>query len=192
LLDPLGFDVSTAENGLVALQRMAEQCPDLVILDLVMPEMDGLEAAREIRQRPELSATRIIGASATVTDSAHKEGFAEICDAFVTKPIQIDSLLERIREQLKITWNRAPSESSSSNAAAGADFTVYSLEIPPRDKLKEVHELALLGDVRKIQAWAAQLEENDPKYRLFSGKLRELAGSYRTKAILALLDEHLG
>src|SRR5690349_7290195 len=41
LLDPLGFEVSTTENGQIALQRVSEQCPDLMILDLVMPEMDG-------------------------------------------------------------------------------------------------------------------------------------------------------
>jgi CheY-like chemotaxis protein len=161
-------------------------------MDLVMPEMDGLETAREMRKRPELSGTKIIGASATVTDSAHKELFVSVCDVFVSKPVQIDLLLERIREQLGIVWNRATSELSSSVSVAGAGDAVSLLVVPQPDELREVHELALLGDVRKIQAWAARMEENNPAYRLFAGKLRELAGAYRTKAILALLDEHMG
>jgi CheY-like chemotaxis protein len=191
LLDPLGFAVSTAENGQIALQRMSEQCPDLVILDLIMPVMDGLETIREIRKRPAMSGTRIIGSSATVMDSTRKEAFAAACDAFLTKPIQIDLLLEQIREQLGIAWNRAASGVSISVSTTVVDSSVNSLETPPVDELKSVHELALLGDLRKVQAWAAQLEEKNPKYRLFAGKLRELAGTYRTKAILALLNEHM-
>ena len=190
LLGPLDFDVSTAENGRDALQMASENTPDLVIMDLVMPEMDGLECAREMRKQPELSGVKIIGVSATVTDSVSKAVFIATCDAFVTKPIQIDLLLELIRVKLDITWNRTQPELPACAVATEYDSGI-SPEIPSRDELKNVHELALLGDVRRIQAWATQLEENNPKYRIFTGKLRELAGGYRTKAILLLLDEHL-
>ena len=189
LLDPLGFAVTTAENGAVALQQAAEYHPDLVILDLVMPEMDGLECAREMRKSKELSRMKIIGASATVTDSASKEAFVAACDAFVIKPIQIDLLLELIRVQLGITWKKTPS-AIPSFIASGENSSI-TFEIPPPEKLEVVHELALLGNVRKIQSWAAQLEQNDPEYSMFAGKLHGLAGSYRMKDILSLLNEHM-
>lgn len=189
LLDPLGFAVTTAENGAVALQNAAEHHPDLVILDLVMPEMDGLDCAREMRKRVELSRIKIIGASATVTDSANKEAFVAVCDAFIIKPIQIDLLLELIRVQLGIIWKRTPS-AIPSVIASGENGSV-TFEIPPPEKLEVVNELALLGDVRKIQSWAAQLEQNAPEYRLFAGKLHGLAGSYRMKDILSLLKEYM-
>ena len=189
LLDPLGFAVTTAENGAVALQHAAEYHPDLVILDLVMPEMDGLECAREMRKRVELSAMKIIGASATVTDSADKEAFVAACDAFVIKPIQIDLLLELIRVQLGITWKRT--QSAIPSFSASGENSSVTFEIPPPEKLEVVHELALLGDVRKIQSWAAQLEQNDPEYSPFAGKLQGLAGSYRMKDILSLLNEYM-
>lgn len=188
LLDPLGFAVSTAENGRVALQLAAERRPDLVILDLVMPEMDGYDTAREMRTIPELSGARIIGASATVTDSAKKDAFAAICDVFLTKPIRIDLLLERIRVLLGITWSKTAA-GPEAPAAAEPEAT---FEAPMPDELKDVYELALLGDVRKIQAWAACLEERDMRYGPFAEKLRELAGAFRTKAILAMLDEYMG
>ncbi len=189
LLEPLGFNVTTAENGAVALQRAAERRPDLAIMDLVMPEMDGLECVRELRTMEGLSALKVIGASATVTDSASKETFMTACDAFVSKPIRIDPLLERIGELLGITWDRTASKLPPSIFSAAADHADNRPEIPPRDELKMLHELALLGDVRKIQAWAIKLEESNPRYQRFAGKLRELAGSYRTKDILALLNE---
>lgn len=192
LLDQLGFAIATAENGQVALQRAVAHRPDLIILDLVMPVMDGLEAAMEMRNSPELSGVRIIGASATVTESGRKESFTAICDDFVPKPIQIDLLLERIRIQLGIVWNLAPSDFSSSLSSGGIHGPASLLVVPPLEDLKAVHELALRGDVRRIQAWATQLEESDSKYQNFTGKLRELAATYRTKAILALLDEHMG
>jgi len=189
LLEPLGFAVSTAENGRAALQCLAELTPDLVILDMVMPEMDGLEAAEAMRRIPKLTGMKIIGASATVSESARKEEFAALCDAFVTKPIQIDLLLERIKGQLGIEWNRT---AAGSCAVAGADGLEAEFEVPTPARLRSVYELALLGDMRRIQAWAAQLEDDDSHYTPFAARLRELAGAYRTKAILALLDEHLG
>jgi CheY-like chemotaxis protein len=87
---------NTAQNGQEALQLVSEQRPDLVVLDLVMPEMDGLEFATRLRQNNDFAATKIIGASATVTDGARKDAFMAACDDFVTKPIRIDLLLEKI------------------------------------------------------------------------------------------------
>ncbi|MBT0665289.1 response regulator [Geobacter pelophilus] len=191
LLEPLGFVVSTAENGRYALQSALSHSPDLVIMDLVMPDIDGFEAARAIRKTPELSGTKIIGASATVTDSAYKEDFMSICDAFVTKPIQMDLLLERIREQLAIEWNVVKPDFQTSQYVAPGEDEPTTQEIPSPDGLEEVYELALLGDVRKIQAWAAQLAIDEPQYRFFAERILELAGSYRTKAILALLKEYM-
>ncbi|GAM09084.1 autoinducer 2 sensor kinase/phosphatase LuxQ [Geobacter sp. OR-1] len=192
LLDPLGFNVSTAENGRTALQLAADHCPNLMILDLVMPEMDGFETALELRKRQELSGVKIIGASATVTDSGFKEEFMTLCDAFVTKPIRINLLLERIKELLAISWIMTTDELHSSVAAAESYEHLSLTDIPPLDRLKEVHELALRGDIRKIQTWSVQLEQDQPNYRPFAGKLRELASTYRTKAILALLEEYMG
>lgn len=191
LLEPLGFDISTAENGRIALQQATEDHPDLVIMDLVMPEMDGLECIRELRENAELSGMKIIGASATVTDSNSKEAFVASCNVFVTKPIQIDLLLELIGEQLGINWNRAVSKPLAYFPTADAGDSVTMLEAPPLKELKTVHELALLGDARKIQVWAAQQEEINPQYGLFAEKLRGLAASYRIKDILALLNENM-
>jgi signal transduction histidine kinase/ActR/RegA family two-component response regulator len=192
LLEPLGFDVATAADGRAALERISERIPDLVILDLVMPELDGLETAREIRKRPELASTRIIGASATITDSDSKALFASTCDAFVIKPIQVDLLLERIRELLEISWEREESGGPMPGEIYGEDGVVDALEVPPAAVLRTVHDLAMRGDLRMVHAWASELAGRNPEYRRFAGKLIEMAGAFRANAILAMLEAHLG
>jgi len=192
LLVPLGFEVATAENGRVALVQAEVSRPDLVLLDLVMPEMDGLEMAREMRQHPRLAKARIIGASATASDSAHKELFASVCDDFIVKPINIDLLLDKIRMHLQIVWETAQSKAAETVPPREIEEGLEQAEIPATEKLQELYELGLLGDMRKIQAWAAQLDESDGKYRRFADKLRELAGDFKTKAILALATHPAG
>ncbi len=192
LLEPLGFRIDTAQNGQEALVRAEEQCPDLVMMDLVMPEMNGLEAATEMRNRPDLAGAKIIGASATATDSAHKEAFMAVCDAFVTKPIRIDILLEKIGRHLDIEWETAlPDAGTVQNVRVAANDGDL-LVAPGSEKIEELYRLAMMGDMKEIAAWAAELESGDRIFSLFADKLRDLAGGFKTKAVLALVEQYRG
>jgi CheY-like chemotaxis protein len=189
LLQPLGFSIGTACNGLEALDQVSSHHTDLVLLDLVMPGMDGLETAKKLRTLSVCSETRIIGASATVSGSSHKIAFSSVCDDFVAKPIRIDLLLEKIRQQLELVWETTPGVPSPALSKIREE-SPDALMVPPRAELQELYQLALLGDMRKIQAWAARLAEDDA-YRSFARKLSEMAGSFRTKAVLALVERYL-
>ncbi len=194
LLEPLGFKLDTAQNGEEALLRANEHRPDLVLMDLVMPEMNGLEAATLMRKNRGMDGTRIIGASATATDNAHKEAFVAVCDDFVIKPIRIDSLLEKIGRLLGIEWDTAtPTES---NGADRADRNHANSEeplvVPEAEQIERLYELAMMGDMMKIEKWATELEERDQSFRGFAGKLRFLAGGFKTRAILALAERYRG
>ncbi|HTG80297.1 MAG TPA: ATP-binding protein [Geobacteraceae bacterium] len=189
LLEPLGFHLDTAQNGREAVRLTAECRPDLVLLDLVMPEMDGLEAATLIRQNPDLAGIRIIGASATVTESSHKEAFAAACDAFVEKPIRVDFLLEKIGMMLRIEWEAEPPEASQTEREGGREEPFV---VPPPHELEGLFDLAMMGDMSRIEAWAEALERRNGAYRCFAAKLRDLAGGFKTKAILALVEDTLG
>ncbi len=192
LLEPLGFELDTAQNGREAVRLAEKRRPDLVLLDLVMPEMDGQEAATLIRQNRELAGTRIIGASATVTESTHKEAFAAACDDFVEKPIRIDSLLEKIGHLLRIEWETAPAETSAlvNGAERGRREEWYT--VPSPEEMEGLFELAMMGDMSRIEAWADMLEERNKAYRSFADRLRELAGGFKTKAILAMVEHAMG
>jgi len=172
LLEPLGFELDTAQNGREALLEVSAQRPDLVLLDLVMPEMDGLEAATLLRQNPDLSATmRIIGASATVTDNMHKEAFIAACDDFVTKPIRIDLLLEKIGVLLGIEWEMTSAAKGGAVNGRKSEKNEEPFVAPPPDELAGLYELAMLGDMLKIEAWAIALETKNGTYRCFAGRV---------------------
>lgn len=192
LLEPLGFEVDTAQNGRDALLRAEEHRPDLVLMDLVMPEMNGLEAATLMRENRKLTDTRIIGTSATATDNAYKETFVASCDDFVTKPIRIDLLLEKIGGQLGIEWRTAPTEIEGVKGGRSIANGEELLVVPAAEEIERLYELAMMGDMLKIEKWATELDAKDHVYRFFAEKLRELAGGFKTKAILALVEQYRG
>lgn len=192
LLDPLGFDLDTARNGLEALKLAAEYLPDLVLMDLVMPEMDGLETVLRMRNDPKLSALKIIGASATITESANRDAFANACDDFIEKPISIDSLLEKMGILLGIQWDIAETESIGPKSSAVMLKRAEPVIAPLPHELDELYVLAKLGDMQKIEQWAVDLAEKDNKYAGFAGTLRDLAAGFRTKAILLLVEQFRG
>lgn len=190
LLDPLGFRVDTASNGEEALSMAIERQPDLVLMDLVMPVMNGLEATRLMRANPQFDRTRIIGASASVTDSSHKNEFIEVCDDFVIKPIRIDLLLEKIGSSLGIEW--VTEEIVTPARETYAALHDGEMLTPPSSELDELLDLAMMGDMLGVESWATELAERDARYRNFAGRLKELAGSFRTKAILELVKRCRG
>jgi two-component system, OmpR family, KDP operon response regulator KdpE len=101
-----GYEVSIAKNGVEALTLYIEKAPDLVITDLSMPEMDGVELTREIRQR---DTTPIIVVSVRNQESAKIQALDEGADDYITKPFGIQELLARVRVQLRRAMDREPS-----------------------------------------------------------------------------------
>ena len=91
-----GFNVVEAEDGLEGLLKATSTCPDLIILDLAMPQMDGLEAARRIHAQPKLARVPIIVISAFVTKEVEADIRAVGCVAIFPKPFDVNALLARI------------------------------------------------------------------------------------------------
>lgn len=190
LFEPLGFTVDTALNGEEALKVAHEQQPDLVLMDLVMPVMDGLEAIRLLRADPEFDRVGIIGASASITSSGQKGDFIRICDDFVIKPIRIDVLLEKIGNQLKIEW--VTEEIAVPPKAAYANANNEEMITPPPAEMDDLLDLAMSGDMQGVEQWADEIATRDARYRAFADRLKDLAGGFKTKAVLALVKRCRG
>jgi CheY-like chemotaxis protein len=92
-----GYDVIEAENGKYAVLEASLKHPDLIIMDLTMPEMDGVEAARRILQVPKLAETPILVVSAYATAEVRADAFAAGCKEVMEKPIDVDVLLEKVK-----------------------------------------------------------------------------------------------
>jgi signal transduction histidine kinase/ActR/RegA family two-component response regulator/HAMP domain-containing protein len=104
LLQRLGFETCEAADGEQAFRMALAERPDLVLMDSTMPGVDGIEATKRIRQTPETSSLPIIVASANASPAARERCIAAGADAFVTKPITVDDLLEQIGRALRLEW----------------------------------------------------------------------------------------
>jgi CheY-like chemotaxis protein len=91
-----GFTVLQAGNGEEAVQTARQERPDLILMDLQLPVMSGLEAMRRIRHIPELAAMPIIALTGFATDFDAARAKAAGCTEFVTKPYDLDTLLDTI------------------------------------------------------------------------------------------------
>ena len=102
LLRRRGYNVIEAEDGLEGLLKAGGKDPDLVLLDLALPEMDGVEVARRIHEMPKLSQIPIFVISAYLTEEIQADLRALGCVGMFRKPFDADVLLENIRVTLSI------------------------------------------------------------------------------------------
>ncbi|PLX01255.1 MAG: DNA-binding response regulator [Marinilabiliales bacterium] len=96
-----GFNVITASNGLEAISEAKKHKPDLILLDVMMPEMDGIETCEKIREIPEISKTMVAFLTARGEDYSQVAGFDAGGDDYITKPIKPKVLTSRIKALLK-------------------------------------------------------------------------------------------
>lgn len=100
LMRRAGFEVEVARNGREALQALDGPPPDLLLLDVMMPEFDGYEVCEQVRARPEWNRTRIIMLTARGRDVERERGLALGADAYVTKPFSTRDLVEQVKQML--------------------------------------------------------------------------------------------
>lgn len=96
-----GYNVITAENGADAVKKAKKHQPHLIILDVMMPEMDGIEACEQIRAIPELNNTLITFLTARGEDYSQMAGFDAGADDYITKPIKPKVLVSKIKGLLR-------------------------------------------------------------------------------------------
>jgi two-component system alkaline phosphatase synthesis response regulator PhoP len=96
-----GYDVSTANNGKEAIQKAKELKPHLIILDVMMPEMDGIETCAQMREIDDLNNTIIAFLTARGEDYSQIAGFDAGGDDYITKPIKPKVLISRVKALLK-------------------------------------------------------------------------------------------
>ncbi len=96
LLEAFGYQVVEAVDGCEAVERAREWHPELVLMDLMMPRMDGLEATRVLRADPEMTGTRIV--ALTAVEGARSSVLEAGCDEMFPKPIDVRRLLQRLPE----------------------------------------------------------------------------------------------
>lgn len=100
-LEKEGFQIATAQNGKEAVSKVVSFNPHLILMDVMMPEMDGMEACREIRELPEGKSTIIAFLTARSEDYSQMAGFEAGGDDYISKPIKPRILISKVKAWLK-------------------------------------------------------------------------------------------
>jgi len=99
-LEAKGYRVSTAADGKEALAKLEEVRPELVLLDVMMPGMDGWEVARVIKNHPQFASVRLVMLTARSDFTDKQEGLRSGADDYIVKPIRLEELGERVEKNL--------------------------------------------------------------------------------------------
>ena len=98
LMEKEGYTVKLAQSGKEAIEKIAVLQPDLILLDIMLPDLDGYEIYQIIRERPEWESIRVIFLTAKNRDADIAKGLAMGADAYITKPFANSELIAKIRE----------------------------------------------------------------------------------------------
>ena len=180
LLTPLGFEICEAENGQQALDLVTDNRPDLILMDLVMPELDGFQATRQIRQSDALQGVVIIGLSASVFEEDKDQSIDAGCDDFVAKPLQASELLDKIGTHLKLEWiyeEEAPTEETPFVA-------------PPSEALGALYDFAQKGQIRGIKEEIDKLAEMGEAFGSFVSQVKEMVEGFRLEELCDFLKPY--
>jgi len=186
LLAPLGFDLREAADGREGLNKATAWQPELILMDLVMPVMDGFEATRRIRQTPALQNVIVIALSASVFEHNRQQSLEAGCNDFIPKPIRVENLLEQLRIHLRLEWIYAgdgPRELLQAKTVIMAETLVG----PPAAEAAALFDLAMMGDIKGILQRVETIEKLGAQFKPFAGELRRLAKEYRMKEIRELV-----
>ncbi len=189
ILKPLGFVVIEAGNGQEGLEKAKEHYPDLIITDLLMPVVDGLEMIRSLRKIEEFVNTPIFASSNFASDFALLKHQDVGYDDILVKPVQLEVLIEKLQKELNLQWNFNYAEPLATFSHSTVLERVEDKPpiFPPADVLQELYQLARTGYIAKIQARAQQLKQLSPEYSPLADRILTLSARFDTDAILTLL-----
>ena len=179
ILEPLGFYLTEAESGESCLEKVAEQPPDLILLDISMTGMDGVETALQLRDRDWRMPIIVLSANAYANDrvAALNAG----CNDFLAKPINVESLMHKLKLYLSLNW-----QYREQSVIVAVDPS-RQLKTPPPAILQNCVDCMRIGDILGLKKVLAELLGVHPEYREFFSKLQQLAEQFQIGEIRRLL-----
>ncbi len=201
-LEKEGFKVYTAQNGAEAIKIAEKKVPHLIILDVMMPEMDGIAACEELRKIPALQSCIIAFLTARGEDYSQIAGFEAGADDYITKPIRPKVLVSRVKALLKRTGGNGTSAAAAvdnANTVSNGDLVIdkerYLIKMNGEEMIlprKEFELLSLLvskpGKVFTREeiyysVWGDNVVVGDRTIDVHIRKLREKIGNEHIKTL---------
>ena len=192
-LEKEGYVLETAENGAVGVEKAKTFKPDLILLDIMMPEMDGIEACQEIRKEENLANTIIVFLTARGEDYSQLAGYDAGADDYITKPVKPKVLVSKLKALLRRT--SVVETEVSSDSTIVIDRQKYVVKVDGKGinlPKKEFELLALLHsekdrvftrDFIMNSVWGTDVIVGDRTIDVHIRKLREKIGDNYIKTI---------
>ncbi|QTA81386.1 Two component system response regulator/histidine kinase, PAS domain-containing [Desulfonema limicola] len=185
LLAPLGFEIIEAGHGREGMEKLKEFKPDVIITDIIMPEMNGIEFIQHIRQSNDLKNTVIFAVSASVYQENQKNSIKAGADIFLSIPIKADHVLEQLQHFLSLEWRYDK----------GDENVIEEIEeefiLPSKKILKDLKYLAQTGAIRKLEKQTEKLAQSDKKFKPFANSLEPLIKNFMVEEVEVLIEKYL-
>ncbi len=190
LLSPLGFEVGEAQTGPEAVQTALKLKPNLIFMDIRMPELSGLDAIRHIRRHAFDTPIHIVAISASAFEHNRLECLMAGADDFIAKPFKINQILEAAGRLLQLNWiydrfSRPLPDAFESN------LKQFKL---PKEDLDRFKELAAIGNIKRIIALARQIEARASNFEPLTQAIIKSAREFNTATIMdwiTILEQNL-
>ncbi len=182
-LKEIGFKCFEATNGKEGLIKTEEIKPDLILTDISMPEMDGLEMMQILRKNQEFSNVPIVVSSASVYEKDVKQSLAAGANEFLPKPIQVEELLQILHSYLQLEWIYAKNEQKLETSLNEVSIDKQELVVPSGAEMDKLFDLAMRGNVNAIENFLNDLENSDNSFKPFVAEVRQLADNFKFKQI---------
>ncbi|MEE7628145.1 response regulator [Methylobacter sp. Wu8] len=175
ILEPLGFVLIEAGGGEECLDKVEYDAPDLVLLDLSMPGLDGAATAHLLRQNG--NATPIVVLSANAYPADRLNAVNAGCNDFLVKPIHVSELLYKLKLHLALNWVYQDDETELQ----------ISDQSPSLDIVQELTGYVRIGDLQGLNQYLTRLIQHHPEYSYFAQRMMSLAGEFDLLEIKKLL-----
>jgi CheY-like chemotaxis protein len=186
-LGPVGFELRVAKDGAEAIREFQAWQPDVILMDLRMPVMDGREATRCIKSSPRGKETPIIIVTASSFEDGQQDMTAAGANGYIRKPFRESELFDALALCLSVKYVYADEAASSlpQPSAAAATLSAEALCRLPKDLVQGIRDTASGANLKPLLAFISQLEGHDAQA---AEGLRELANHFDYEAILRLLS----
>ncbi len=179
LLESAGVGVITATGGVEALRAAREHRPDVIFMDLRLPDIDGLECTRRIKADAATAAIVVIAVTASAFGDTRQAALDAGCADYIPKPVRAEALFEALQTQLGVRFE--------ADRVPPVDGTPELPDPAQRHEIAErLHEAAVIGDMTALEAIARDLEAGDVNERLLGGQVERLAAAFDFDGVQAL------
>ena len=185
LLAKIGVSVRTADGGTQALELIRSEMPDMVFLDIRMPEMDGPEVLRRILDEYGPDATKVVAVTASVFAHQRKELMETGFNGFIDKPVRAEQLYEAMAKHLEVQYEVAEIVEKSADPAK-SDWSTVPLPPELHREMVTAVESHNITQLRKQMDTLAGMGDEEG---MLAGHLRDLAKEYDLEGIRVVLDE---